>query len=160
MTKEPKKVEISHKTIIFAILTLIGIWLLFLVRQVILEFFAALLIMAVLNPLVTRLSKYKIPRALSVLVVYLILLGFISVTIAAIIPLLTEQTSAFINNLPRSMSSLGLPMPLSDQAIQQLLGQIGTLPASVAKATVSIFSNIFSIVAIINWAVGQEGKLL
>ena len=67
MTK-PKKIEISHRTIIFAVIFLISLWFLYFIRDLLLQLFLALLIMAILNPLVSRLSDYRIPRAFSVLV--------------------------------------------------------------------------------------------
>lgn len=148
----PEKIEISHKTIIFTVFFLLGIWFLYLVRSAIMEFFVALLIVAILNPLVTKLSKYKIPRAVSILVVYLILFGVISFTLAAVVPPLVEQTSGFIVNLPGFIRNLGISAVLSNQITQQLIAQIATFPAKVAKLTVSLFSNILSVITVLVFA--------
>src|SRR3989344_5886567 len=119
-----KKVEVSHKTIIFAVLFILFLWSLFIIREIILQFFVALVIMAILNPFVTRLSKYKIPRSLSILLIYSILLASISFAIATIIPALVEQTALFISDLP---------------------GQ-------AARITVSLFSNVLSVVTVLVFA--------
>src|SRR3989344_7904047 len=148
----PKKIEISHKTIIFSVFFLISLWLIYIVRQVILEFFLALLITAILNPLITNLSKHKIPRSISVLIVYTLLLLLFSVTIAAIIPPLIDQTSEFINNLPRFLKNLGISAFFSDQIVEQLISQIGGVPGRIAKFTLSIFSNLLAVVAVLVFA--------
>jgi predicted PurR-regulated permease PerM len=147
-----KKIEISHRTVVFTILFLIALWILYLVKQVIVEVFVALLFMAVLNPLITRLSRYKIPRAISILVVYLILFGVVSFTLVAVTPPLVDQTSAFITNLPEFMRNLGISAVLSDQIISQFISQIGTLPAKAAKLSLSLFSNMLSIISVLVFA--------
>lgn len=148
----PKKIEISHRTIIFTVIFLAFVWILYQIREIIFQFFLALFITAILNPTVTKLSKRKIPRAASVLVVYLILFGVIGVTVAAIVPALVSQTTAFINNFPRIVGNIGISSTISDQLTQHLVSQLGTLPASVARATVSIFSNIVGLVAVLVFA--------
>lgn len=148
----PRRIEISHRTIIFTVFFLIFLYFLYLIRDIILQLFVALIIMAILNPLITRLSRYKIPRVLSILVVYLILLSVISFSIAALVPLLVEQTSAFINNLPRLVERAGVTAVFSEQLTQQILGLLAQLPSQAAKFTVSIFSNVISVVTVLVFA--------
>src|SRR3989338_4271168 len=147
-----KKVEVSHKTIIFAVLFILFLWSLFIIREIILQFFVALVIMAILNPFVTRLSKYKIPRSLSILLIYSILLASISFAIATIIPPLVEQTALFISDLPGFMNKLGLSAVVSQQIIGQIVNLLGTLPAQAARITVSLFSNVLSVVTVLVFA--------
>ena len=148
----PKKIEISHKTVIFTILFLIFLWFLFQIRDIILIFFLALLIMAILNPFVSRLSKYKIPRVLSILLVYILTFGIIGVTLASIIPPLIDQTTSFVNNLPKFIANLGLPSVIGGQIINELVSQIGALPGQVAKVTVSVFSNVIGVLTVFVFA--------
>lgn len=148
----PKKIEISHRTIIFTVVVVLSYLFISKVADIILQFFVALLIMAILNPLVTKLSKYKIPRAASVLLAYFLLIGVIGFSISAIVPPLAEQTTSFINNLPKFIENLGFSFLFSDQVIQQLVAQVAALPSEVAKITVSIFSNIVAVVAVLVFA--------
>src|SRR3990172_10161280 len=89
----PRKIEISHKTVIFTVIFLILLWFLFYIRDIIIIFFVAVLIMAILNPWVSKLSKYKVPRAISVLLVYLMLFASAGFSLAAIVPPLVSQTT-------------------------------------------------------------------
>lgn len=148
----PRKIEISHKTTIFTVAFLIILWFLFYIKDIILVFFVALLIMAILNPLVTKLSKYKVPRAVSVMVVYLISFASVGVILAAIIPPLLEQTSNFVNSLPMFMNNLGISAVFSEQIVGQLISQIGTLPGQIAKVTLSIFSNVLGVLTVLIFA--------
>jgi len=148
----PKKIEISHRTIIFTVFVVLSYLFISKVADIILQFFVALLIMTILNPLVTKLSKYKIPRAASVFLAYLILFGAIGFSISAIIPPLAEQTTSFVNNLPTFLENSGLSFLFNDQVIQQLVAQVAALPSEVAKLTVSIFSNVVAVVAVLVFA--------
>lgn len=148
----PRKIEISHKTVVFTVLFLVFVWFLFYIRDIIFVFFVSLLIMVILNPLVTKLSKYKIPRPVSVLIVYFSIFAIGGITLAAIIPALVYQTSSFVNNFPKFMQRLGITFVLSEELVRQLVSQIGTLPGQVAKFTFSIFSNLIAVVAILIFA--------
>ena len=148
----PKKIEISHRTIIFTFIFLLTLWLLYYIRDILIAVFVALIIMAVLNPMVTKLSRYKIPRSLSVILTYLLLLLVVSFAIAAIVPPLVTETSGFVTNFPGLLENIGVSSYLSDQVLGQLINQLGTLPAGIAKATVSLFSNILGIVTIFVFA--------
>ena len=48
----PRKIEISHKTIIFTVLVLLSLGLIFILRDLILELFVALLLMTILEQVV------------------------------------------------------------------------------------------------------------
>lgn len=148
----PRKVEISHKTIIFTVLFLLFLWLIFLVKDIILEFFLALLIMAIFDPMVDKLYQYKIPRAVSALLSYVILFVVLGFAIGAIIPELISQTTAFISNLPNFLNNLGVSSFVSDQFMQQIFAQVGSLPGKVLNATVSVFSNVLGVVAVMVFA--------
>ena len=150
--KMPRKIEVSHKTIVFTVIFLLFLWVLYFIRDIILTFFLALLIMAVFDPLVTKLTQYKIPRGASVLLAYLLLFSVIGFSIAAVVPPLIEQTSSFINNLPRFLDTLGLSAIVSEQLVQQTVNQVGTLPGKIVNATVSLFSNFLGIIAILVFA--------
>src|SRR3989344_9604685 len=148
----PQKIEISQKTIFLTVLFLAGLWLVYYIRDIILQLYIALLITTILNPIIVRLSKYKIPKTVSILLAYLTLLTIISFSVAAIVPPLVEQTSSFISNLPLFLKNVGFSVVISDQIVQQLITQLGSLPAQIAKLTLSLFSNVIGVVAVLVFA--------
>ena len=148
----PRKIEISHRTIIFAVLFLISLWFLYYIRDLILELFVALLIMAILNPLVTRLSKLKIPRAISVFIAYLVVFGVFGAALVGIIPPLVEQTTSFANNIPGYLSSLGIGVYINEQLTGELLSQLGSIPGQLVKVGLSVFSNVFAVITVLIFA--------
>lgn len=146
------KVEISRKTIVFTVFFLLGLWLVFYMRELILELFVAVLIMTILNPLVNLFKRFHIPRSLSVLIAYVLMIGTVVVLVVNLAPPLVEQSANFVNGLPVYINSLGLHPEFGDRAIEDLLSQIGVLPAHFAQFALSIFSNLFEVMTVLVFA--------
>ncbi len=148
----PRKIEISHKTIIFTFLLIGGIWFVWLIRDIVLLLFVALLVMVILNPLVRKLSKYKIPRAISVLIVYLLFFGLVVFSIAELIPVLVEQTRTFSSVLPIYINNLHISSALNEQISTQILSRLGDLPRSILGVGLGIVSNIVTLLTVLTFA--------
>lgn len=144
-----QKIEISHRTIVFTVLFLVSLWFLYFIRDIIFVFFVALLIMAVLNPLVSRLSKIKIPRALSVILVYVLVIGVFSFLLISLIPPLIEQTTRLLSILPAMVSNMRVLPMIGEPLVNQLAGQVGSISGQVLKFTISAFSNILGLVSVL-----------
>lgn len=54
-----------------------------------------------LNPVVDFLERRRIRRIYSILLLYLLVIGLITITIVSIIPFLKEQIMSLIDNIPR-----------------------------------------------------------
>ena len=147
-----KKVEISHKTVIFTVFFLLGLWFLYIIKDIILQFFISLIIMASFNPVVTKLTKFKIPRVLSVFLVYLFFFVILGFAVYAIIPALVVQTASFVSNLPKYLDNLGVPTVLRERVLSEFLVQIGGLPNQIAKASISVFSNALGVFTVLIFA--------
>ena len=148
----PKKIEISHRTIIFTILLLGLVWFLYFILDIILQVFVALLIMSILNPTVTKLQKFKIPRLISVIIVYVVFFGFLGFSIATIAAPLVDQTANFANSLPRYLEDLNIPVVVVEEVTGQITSQLGQLPSQVIKVGVSVFSNIIAVFTVLIFA--------
>jgi predicted PurR-regulated permease PerM len=88
----------NHDTInisTITILKIVGIglllWILWLVRDVLLVFLIAIIISSAIDPVADFLSKRRVPRVLSVLFVYIVFLGLITLSGFLIVPPLTAQ---------------------------------------------------------------------
>jgi len=145
----PKKIEISHRTIVFVFVFIFALWFLYFIRDIILQLFVAVFIMTVLNPFVRALTRLKIPRTLAVFVIYLFIIALFSLLIAGIIPPLVEQSTSFANSLPKYLSTLGISPYISEQITGQIISSIGSLPGQIIKVGVSIFSNVISVLAVL-----------
>lgn len=144
----PRKVEISHKTIIFTVTFLGLLWFLFFIRDIVLQLFVALILMSVLNPFIKKLSRYKIPKAISALISYIFIFGILGVAIATLLPPLIEQTTNLANNLPKYLLNLGINNYANGEVLKQIVSQLGSVPGQIVKAGFSLFSNILSILTV------------
>jgi len=147
-----RKIEISHRTVVFTVFFLLSLWFVYFVRDIILELFVALLLMAVLGPLVDRFTKLRIPRGISVLLSYLLVFGIFSGVVALVIPPLVDQTGSFVTALPGYLSNIGLTRSLSQDILNELLMRLGSLPGEIIKITFSLFSNIISVLTVLVFA--------
>jgi predicted PurR-regulated permease PerM len=148
----PRKVEISHKTIIFTVGFLLLLWFLFFIRDILFQLFVALVIMVILHPTVKKLSRFRIPRALSVLIVYIFAIALIVVSLGSIVPALVDQTSHFVQGLPLYLADIGVAPFISNQIAGELLGQLSSIPGQVLRFGVSFFSNIITVITVLIFA--------
>jgi len=152
-----RKIDISHKTIIFTVLFLLGLGLLYYIRGIILELFVAFLMMTILDPLVSLFQKLKIKRGLSVFITYILVIGIFGGVIALIAPPLVQQTTNFINAFPGYLTNIGINSSEISSFTGGILNQIG----GVLNFTFSIFSNVISVITVLVFSfymlLGYEG---
>jgi predicted PurR-regulated permease PerM len=147
--KKADKIEISHRTVIFIVFFLIGTWFIYYIKDIIFQLFVALVISSILYPTVKSLTKYKVPKIASILLVYLLMFTLVGVTIAALVPTLINQTTKFVNLFPNYLDNLGIFGPYSEQVINQMIVQLGMLPSQFAKVILSLFSNVLGVVTVL-----------
>lgn len=139
-----KKIEISHRTIIFITCFLIFLWFLFQIRQIILLVYISSILMTALNPLVTRLEKFKIPRSWAILLCYFLFLSILSLILSSLFPTLVEQTRRLLENLSLLSETLGFAQ--IDQTT--ISNQLGSLPQKLLKFIAGLFSNFVALFAL------------
>lgn len=89
--------------VIFAFLALVFLWV---VRDIIVILLLALILASAMEPMVDYFNERKIPRAASVLTVYVLVLALATVVIYLVIPPVAEQLKLLQANLPEYSQSL------------------------------------------------------
>lgn len=143
-----KKVEISHRTIIFSILFLIGLWFLYQIREILLALFISVILMGALNPTIKKLEKLKLPRWVAILIIYLIILGVFGGALAGLVPALIKQTDSLVNTLLELEGKISL-WGLTTIDLGAKLQELGGLPTQIAKIVITFASNIVSVISIL-----------
>lgn len=139
-----RTIEISHRTIVFTALFLLGLWFLYQIRTVILGLFISVLLMMAILPVVDFLARFKIPRALAILLTYVFIFGAFGLILAGVIPPLLDQTTALATRLPSYLEQLGVG-GIDETLIRQQIAQIGAIPADLVRLTLSVFSNLVAV---------------
>jgi predicted PurR-regulated permease PerM len=148
----PRKIEVSHKTIIFAVLLLLSLGLLFILRDLILELFVALLLMTILGPMVAALSRYRVPRVVSVLLTYVLVLGVLVGVISLIVPTVVDQTTSFVNALPDYLANIGLTSTINSDILKGFVNNAGMAPGAIFQFTFSVVNNLIAILTVLVFA--------
>ena len=107
--------------------TLVGLYLMFAMRELILLVFIAILFASTIKPVVSFLEKYRLPRGVAILLVYLATLSLLAAFVALILP---TALSRFIE-LARSESQIVL-------AAQSMLEQLSVLAYNNLQITVAV----------------------
>ncbi|MDD4937460.1 MAG: AI-2E family transporter [Candidatus Shapirobacteria bacterium] len=140
---KPKRIEISYKTIVFTVVFLLALVVLWQIRALIILLFISFVFMEALNPAVNRLERFKIPRPLGILLLYIIILAVITFAVAGIVPIFVDQTAALIKSLPDLLQNVKI---FGNNAIDfsSQFKILENIPANIAKTAVSVVTNIIS----------------
>ena len=142
-----EKIEISHRTIIFTVLFLIGLGLLYQIREILVTLFVSLILMSAINPTVDRLEKFHLPRWLAILIPYLAIILIVGGMMAMMITPLIEQTASFINKSIFYLKDVG-NFGIDPNMVASQLNQLGSIPANIVRITMNFFSNLIAIIAL------------
>ncbi len=148
----PKKIEISHRTIIFTVLFLIFLWLIYFLRGVLVLLFLSLILMATVSPLIDKLERWRFPRVLAIVLVYFLIFLVIGLAIWGVIPPLINQTQNLISRFPNLVESLrwlGVDRQMFYSQLNQLTEKLGVISGGIIKTFVSFFQNLINIIVLI-----------
>lgn len=162
-TMDNQKIEISTGIIFKTILILLGLWFLYLVRDVIVLLIISVIIVAAIEPAVDYFQKKRIPRGVSVLVIYILLFFIIAGGISLLIPPLANQFHEFSLGYPQysqkfhdSFSSVRSFIENNNIniSVEQLSGDIGSSLSNFAKniftKTFGVFSGFISVIVVLS----------
>ena len=94
------RIDISTRVIVKTIAIILGLWFLYLVRDIVALFFLSVILTATLDPAIDWMAKRRISRSLGVIIIYVALFSLIGVLVSFLIPPLVSQFSSFSQNLP------------------------------------------------------------
>lgn len=158
---ETQRLEIGSNTIFRVILILLGLWFLFLVRDLIVMLIGSFIIAAAVEPVAKKLQAFKVPRALSVVVVYLLALCIVAFSIVLIAPALAQQTAQLAQTFPGVVESLEARLglegvidvesltPSIQTSLRQFSDNIANIGLNVFQQTRNIFSGIFTLLFVL-----------
>jgi predicted PurR-regulated permease PerM len=114
-----------------------------------------------LNPLVDFMERRRIKRGYSILILYVLIIGLLTILIVEIIPLIRNQIMGFVENVPMYSEEIQklfenwIGSDLFTQ-IQQSLGFNGTdLMSEVSSKAASFFNNTFKGIGTVVGAVSE-----
>ena len=102
MNGTPNKllIDISVGAILKVVGVLLVLGFIFIVRDILMVVFVAVILAALIEPIVNRLEQRKIPRALAIAVIYVVLILFILLVARLVIPPMAEQVALLTQSFP------------------------------------------------------------
>lgn len=157
-------VTISLSAIIKTVLVLVGLWLIYILRDLIVVLLVSVVIAAAVDPAVRWLGRFRIPRVLGVLIIYILTFGlfagllpfFIFPIVGDLVELSTTlpqrlgtipawlSTQSGLNNLSAEFNPGTL-----NQFFLSLQDSFGDLPRGFVQATSLAFGGFFSFILIV-----------
>lgn len=171
-----QRIEITSNTIFRIILIILGFLFLYFIRDILIILFTSIIIASAVEPFVIWTKKFKIPRAASVIFVYLLAFGIISLVVSLLIPPISEQIRGLLRELPSIVERLSYYFSavkdLADkyeihsnpdvfwQDIGSRLGQFGSGIFATTKGIISGFGAILMILVISFYLAVEEGGII
>ena len=104
--KSVVRIEIPYRTIIRVVLSLLVIWLLVQVSEIVLLVLIALILTLALVPPTRYLERRGLPRVVAAAIIFVIMAGIFAGFVALIVPPLVNQGQSIIDNFPEYSKSL------------------------------------------------------
>ncbi len=147
----------NSKRMVLFFIGLVLLLVVYLVRNLLAPFVMAIVLAYLVEPIVNLITRRtRIPRGVSIGMVYLlILIGLISIPVSAISPIVT-QANNLLNNIPRYLQQLGeflekpiiianLEIPINelpiDQVYESLASNLLTIIQTLGGRSLSIFTS-------------------
>ena len=144
----PTKIEISHRTIIFTLVLIAGIWLILEIRDILFLLFISFILMSALRPIVDGMERLKIPRIVSIFLLYGIVFGGLGAGLASMVPTLAVQSGKLLMQLPDALSRI---FPYISSDVQSLIQQVAPVGENLVKVTVGVFSNVLAVLTVMTF---------
>jgi len=121
MERGPLTISITPTTIIAAVAIVLGVWLLFFLKALVLIVLTAVVIASAIEPGVLWFMKHGAPRALSVAVIYIIVTATLFGGAYNFLPPLIDEVTSFAAIAPQYLGDLNVGSLFSDQISDQII---------------------------------------
>ncbi len=148
-----QKIDISTSTIFRFILIILGFVFLYLIRDILLNIFIALIIAAAIDAPVDWMAKHKIRRPLGTAIIYVLVFSLFALFLYVVVPPLSGQLGTLASNLPEYLNKLGTSFEALQQKIgpgnlqkvlNQLNDQLAWAGSNILGAVVNVFGGLVS----------------
>lgn len=161
MNNQPEKVlvQISTMAIVKVIIAGLLLFALFLIRDVLLTLLVAIVVASAIDPLVDWLyRKAKFPRGLTVILVYLMVIGVVATVVYFMVPPIVTQFQELGGRLGEFRDELARGTSTFTKVLNQLgianvvtsaRDYFGSFAGNVFRTTLGVFSGVTDLVAIL-----------
>src|SRR5512133_783332 len=149
MPEGKQKISITTGTMIRAVLVVFGVWFVYVTRGLIGVLLVSILLAAVMDPIVDWLEKKKIPRSVTVMILYVVIFTLLVVLLLAIVPPMINE----VRDVAINFGSFWKKMVSSFDALHSISARYGlensfqTSIDSLNDALTGSFAQLFSTIS-------------
>ncbi len=99
-------IDVRSRRLFGLLLLVLLAWLLYRLAPVLTPFIAAGLLAYISDPLADRLQRLRLPRAIAVVVVFVLTFAVLGLLVLLVVPMVNAQVSALLDALPRILAQL------------------------------------------------------
>ncbi|MDP3901341.1 MAG: AI-2E family transporter [bacterium] len=161
MVSQYGSLDITWPTIFKLALAAFGLYVIFLIKDILVWVLFALVISVVFDPVIDFLCKRRIPRTLAAVLVYSMLFAFLAFTIYSSAPFFLKEIQRFSALFPQYFETLAPPLQgigitaFSDfqSFLDAVGGSIQQLGSSAVSGLSTVFGGLFSMIFVISIAI-------
>lgn len=144
-------------TFLKLLLIVLAVAFVYQIRDVLIVIFVALVLAAAIDPWITALERRGVPRGVGIAIIFISLIAFISLVLIALVPLLADQLTQFVNAFPDLYAKgFSLIQGVKDQTIldglqkgvESLNSAVGQLTQGFFSGVVGFFGGVFTFISI------------
>ena len=151
-------IEFSPKTVLWVIATVVALWLVITIKEVLVILFLSYIFAAAINPFVNRLERRKIPRVLAIFSMYILIIAFVALFVEIVVPPLANQISQLVQDSGKYVDKLNSFTqsinPTFREKFIDIVGNVGNSFTSVNTGDLvgkafGVFSGALALVAVL-----------
>ena len=161
------RVSITSGTIFTTLLIVVGVYLFWILRDLALLVLTAIIIASAIEPGVAFFIRYRTPRFIAALLIYVLVFGAIFAILYLFFPPIIADAAGFLSAMPRYLDTINITAPLSNitntvsvvssqsqaqsyiQTLLSLQSLFTSSSGSVLQLLITFFGGIFSLVLVI-----------
>ncbi len=151
------ELDYSTKVILRVVAVLLALAFLWVVRDIVVVILLSLVLASAMEPMVDYLNRRKIPRSVSVLGTYVLVIGLVSLIVSLMAPLVVEQFRVLSQNLPQYAIEIEARYPnltalfggADIGSVIHTLFSGGGGTDAIFNRTVGFFNGVFAVVSVL-----------
>ncbi|MEI8360668.1 MAG: AI-2E family transporter [bacterium] len=145
-------VTITTGTIFKVVAIFILFYMLYLIRDIALVLFIALILSSAFDPWVDWMQRHKIPRGIGILAIYTVVISIIAFSVYLLVPPISKEISSFISNFPLYLEKITQSYSAvrtyteTHGLLPQLQTAFGSASSNIQAAATNVFSGVYNFV--------------
>jgi predicted PurR-regulated permease PerM len=152
--------DISTASVLRVVVVLLAIGFLYFIRDIIAIVFVSIIIAAALSPTVDRLTKWRVPRTVSIILIYLLVLSALGGVVYFVLPPMVDQVKQLADSLPAYFTaftdllqnlqrgSISDLLNASQNSLNSLSNFLGQVATNLFDTTVGFFNSAAALVMV------------